>query len=250
MLEVQRLSIDYRSVKALDNIDLRLNWGELVGLIGPNGAGKSTLLQAILGLVPITQGRILLDGESLQQQRQRIAYVPQRSHIDWDYPITAWQVVMMARQMRRGWWQRPSRQSRQQVDAALERVGMLHLGQRQIGELSGGQQQRIFLARAIAQEADLLLLDEPLTGVDKQTEQIVLDIFTALKEEGKTILVSSHEWGQALNRYDRLLLLNQTLLANDTPQRVMTFDNIQRAFGQSLPIQPNLSARTEMPLFC
>lgn len=250
MLEVQSLSIYYRAIKALDNIDLTLHAGELVGLIGPNGAGKSSLLKAMLGLIPIHQGRILLNGQSLRNQRSQIAYVPQRSQIDWDYPITAQQVVMMACAARQGWFQWPSAQSRQQTMAALERVEMADLAERQIGELSGGQQQRVFLARAIAQDASALLLDEPLAGVDKRTEQIVLDVFAELKAEGKTLLVSSHEWGQALNHYDRLLLLNQRLLADDVPQMVMTFENIRQAFGRDLSAPSTHASDWESMLFC
>lgn len=203
-----------------------------MGLIGPNGAGKSTLIKAILGLIP-GRGEVLLQGAPLQRQRHRVAYVPQRSQIDWDYPITAWNVAMMAQTVQTGWLRSPSPQSKRLVTAALERVDMLNFRQRQIGQLSGGQQQRIFLARALAQQADLLLLDEPFTGIDKKTEAMMLNLFTELKAQGKTLLVCSHEWGEALHRYDRLLLLNRQLLADDTPTAVMTMDNIRRAYGEN-----------------
>ncbi|WOD40976.1 ABC transporter ATP-binding protein [Nodosilinea sp. E11] len=230
MLEVQNLSVNYRGRQALDDISLRLGAGELVGLIGPNGAGKSTLIQAMLGLVPC-RGQVLFKGAPLRR-RQSVAYVPQRSRIDWDYPITAGQVAMMAQAALAGWFRQPSQRAKQRVTVALERVDMLDLCDRPIGQLSGGQQQRIFLARALAQEADLLLLDEPFTGIDKKTEALMLAIFAELQQEGKTLVVCSHEWGEALHRYDRLLLLNRRLLADDTPQAVMTLDNIQRAYGQ------------------
>jgi len=138
--------------------------------------------------------------------------------------------------------------ARRLAEAALDRVGMLDLRYRQIGELSGGQQQRIFLARALAQQADLFLFDEPFVGVDKKTEAVILDVFAELKHQGKTLLICSHEWGQALARYDRLLLLNQRLLANDTPDAVMTLENIQRAYGESL--HPSLNSGAEPLLFC
>ena len=256
MLEVCHLSVNYRGIRALEDVSLTLLPGELVGLIGPNGAGKSTLIRAILGQAP-GAGQVLFRGQPLRSQRQKIAYVPQRSQIDWDYPITAWNVVMMAQTPRLGWlrWppgpvSRPSPRARAQqtVAAALERVGMLSLRHRAIGELSGGQQQRVFLARALAQEADLFLLDEPLTGVDKKTEAILLDLFTELKAQGKTLLVCSHEWGEALQRYDRLLLLNQRLIANDRPQTVMTMENIQQAYGASL--KPALAGNVKIPFFC
>lgn len=247
MLEVQHLSVNYRGLQALQDVSFSLASGELVGLIGPNGAGKSSLIKALLGLIPAQAGRVLYDGVPLRQQRQKVAYVPQRSQIDWDYPITAWNVAMMARTQRSGWFRSPSKASRQIVADALDRVGILDLSQRQIGELSGGQQQRVFLARAIAQEADLFLFDEPFTGVDKKTEAIILDIFEDLKRQGKTLLVCSHEWGQTLRRYDRLLLLNRTLLANGDPDTVMTLDNIQQAYGQTQSLSV---ARQVEAFFC
>ena len=232
MLQVQNLSASYRNSPALHNISVTLSCGDLVGLIGPNGAGKSTFIKAMLGLIP-HRGNVTLNHVPLAKQRRHVAYVPQRSLIDWDYPITAWNVAMMAQSALAGWLNRPSGVARQRVTVALERVDMLHLADRPLGELSGGQQQRVFLARALAQDADLFLLDEPFTGIDRKTEALMLDIFRELKAEGKIIIVSSHEWGEALNRYDRLLLLNRSLLADDVPQVVMTYDNIQRAYGQA-----------------
>ena len=236
MIEIQSLSVNYRGVLALDNVSARLMAGETVGLIGPNGAGKSTLLKAMLGLLPIGGGRVLLNGSPLSQQRRHVAYVPQRSHVDWDYPTSAWSVVMMARTTAIGWLKWPNRAERAIVQTALERVEMWDLRHRQIGQLSGGQQQRIFLARALAQQADVFLMDEPLTGVDKRSEQIISDLLNELRQQGKTIVVCSHEWGKSLNRYDRLLLLNRTVLANGTPQDVMTAGNIQQAFGAAMPV--------------
>lgn len=247
MLEVQNLSVNYRGTWALEEVSLALAPGQLTGLIGPNGAGKSTLIKAMLGLVPVHQGQVLFEGRPLKRQRQRVAYVPQRSQIDWDYPVTTWTVVTMAC-MRSGWFGKSRFQIEQVARDALSRVDMLNLRSRQIGELSGGQQQRVFLARALAQQADLFLFDEPFTGVDKKTEAIILEVFAELCARGKTLLVCSHEWGDALNRYDRLLLLNQRLLANDTPQAVMTLDNIRRAYGENL--QFSQDNRTEMPFFC
>jgi manganese/iron transport system ATP-binding protein len=246
-LEVRQLSARYRSALALQDVSVTLQRGELVGLIGPNGAGKSTFIKALLGLIPF-QGQVLFQGLPLRKSRQRVAYVPQRSHIDWDYPITAWNVAMMAQSALAGWLRRPSQVAKQRVTVALERVDMLHLADRPLGELSGGQQQRVFLARALAQDADLLLLDEPFTGIDRKTEALMLTILNELKGEGKILLVSSHEWGEALHRYDRLLLLNRTLLANDVPQAVMTYDNIQRAYGQASPSSSQPAAYAEF--FC
>ena len=246
MLEVENLSVNYRGLTALEDVSLSIGPGELVGLIGPNGAGKSTLIQALLGLVP-SRGQVLFQGAPLRRRRRSVAYVPQRSRIDWDYPITAGQVAMMAQSALAGWGRRPGQQAKQRVTVALERVDMLHLCDRPIGQLSGGQQQRVFLARALAQNADLLLLDEPFTGIDKRTEALMLGIFAELQTQGKTLMVCSHEWGETLSRYDRLLLLNRRLLADDTPAAVMTLDNIQRAYGQSQASAP-VSAYAEF--FC
>ncbi|MEM8546128.1 MAG: metal ABC transporter ATP-binding protein, partial [Cyanobacteria bacterium P01_H01_bin.119] len=233
MLTVQNLSVNYRGIEALTAVSLTLQPGEWVGLIGPNGAGKSTLVKAILGLTPY-RGQILLNGASLKRQRRQAAYVPQRSQIDWDYPVTAWNVVMMAQTRALGWGRSPDNKAKKLVSAALDRVEMLSLKHRPIGQLSGGQQQRIFLARALAQQPNLFLLDEPFSGIDKKTEAMILSIFADLSQQGKTLLVCSHEWGEALNRYDRLLLLNRRLLADDTPQAVMTMENIQQAYGSNI----------------
>jgi manganese/iron transport system ATP-binding protein len=236
MLEVHNLSVNYRGIRALDGVSFRLQPGELAGAVGPNGAGKSTLIKALLGLVPIDGAphRPCLNwhGQPVRSLRQVAAYVPQRSQVDWHYPVTAWQVVLMGRTVRAGWGRRHSRAARIAAEAALRRMDLWDLRDRRIGELSGGQQQRVFLARAIAQDADLFLLDEPLTGVDRKTEAIVRDLLDEWRTTGKMTLVCSHEWGNALNRYDHLLLLNQTLLADGSPMEVMTFENIQRAYGQ------------------
>ncbi|MBF2035852.1 MAG: metal ABC transporter ATP-binding protein [Leptolyngbyaceae cyanobacterium T60_A2020_046] len=244
MLDIENLSVNYQGVCALDGVSLTLRPGEMVGLIGPNGAGKSTLIKAILGLVRY-RGRIELQGVPLRRQRQRMAYVPQRSQIDWDYPATVWTVALMSQTAVAGWLRRPSQEQQARVRAALARVGMDRLRHRPISQLSGGQQQRVFLARALAQHADIFLLDEPFTGIDKKTEAIMLEVFDALRAEGKTLLVSCHEWGEALNRYDRLLLLNGRLLADDTPQAVMTMENIRQAYGEAF--QPERSSPAHRP---
>ena len=231
MLKVEHLFVNYRSVKALEDISFNLPTGKLVGLLGPNGAGKSTLIKALLGLIPVQAGRVLYRDASLLQQRRQVAYVPQRSQIDWDYPTTVWNVVMLSRIAHAGWFRSPSRQSVEIVKESLRRVEMLDLRAQPIGELSGGQQQRVFLARAIAQQADLLLLDEPLAAVDKKTEALIFQIYDELKNEGKTLLISCHEWGGILNQYDQLMLLNQRLIAYGAPQAVMTPANLEQAYG-------------------
>lgn len=234
MLKVQQLAVSYRGVRGLDAVSFSIRAGELVGVVGPNGAGKSTMLKAMLGLIPIEHGKVEYCTCPLHRQLEKVAYIPQRSQIDWDYPITVWNVVLMARTRSLGWLRSPGRPAKEFVKAALARVEMLDLKHRRIGELSGGQHQRVFLARALAQQADLFFFDEPFTGVDKKTEGIMLDVFDELRSQGKILLLSTHEWGQSLSKLDRLLLLNQRLIASGTPQEVMTTENLQQAYGTYL----------------
>ena len=234
MLEIQNLSIDYRGTRAVHNVSFCVPTGHLVGIIGPNGAGKSTLVEAILNLVPVTQGVISFKGMPLKRQLLKTAYVPQRSLIDWDYPVTVWNVVMMAQTIQTGLFRGFSRQARHQARAALERVGMYELRHRSIGELSGGQQQRVFLARALAKEAELLIFDEPFTAVDRKTEDIIYEIFQELRAAGKTLLVINHDLGDSLAIYDQLLLLNKRLIAQGARHEVVTSDNLERAYGRGL----------------
>ncbi|NJL00944.1 MAG: metal ABC transporter ATP-binding protein [Spirulinaceae cyanobacterium SM2_1_0] len=230
-LDICNLTAGYRGSTAIANINAQLQGGEVVDVLGPNGAGKSTLLKAMLGLMPCLQGSTQLDGQPLHQQLRRVAYVPQRSAIDWDYPIAAWNVAMMGRTRQTGWLRPPSRQSREIVAAALDRMGMLALAQRPIGELSGGQQQRIFLARALAQEADAFCLDEPFVGVDKQTEAVIYALFAELKAAGKLLVVVSHDLSENLDHYDRFLLLNRQVIALGDRAQVFTPENLARAYG-------------------
>jgi manganese/iron transport system ATP-binding protein len=248
MLEVHELAVNYRGVRGLDSVTFQVQPGELVGVIGPNGAGKSTMFRAMLGLIPKVNGAVNYCTCPLHRQLERVAYVPQRSLIDWDYPITVQNVVMMARTRQLGWFRSPGRATKEIVNRALERVEMLHLRDRRIGELSGGQQQRVFLARALAQQADLFFFDEPFTGVDKKTEAVMLEVFSELRHNHKILLISSHDWGQTLTKLDRLLLLNQSLIADGTPQQVMSPENIQRAYGA--PISLYHHHDMDSTLFC
>jgi manganese/iron transport system ATP-binding protein len=232
MLEVKKLSANYRCHQALEGINFAIASGQVVGVIGPNGAGKSTMLKAMLGLIA-SNGIVMYGGVPLKRQRQKVAYVPQRSHIDWDYPTTVKNVVMMARTVKTGLFRRPSRMSRELVKTALERVGIWDLRDRPIGELSGGQQQRVFLARAIAQQADILFFDEPFTGVDRQTEEVIFDIFDELKSQQKILLVVNHDLGDTLKHYDQLILLNKKLIALGSQTEVITPNNINQAYGHN-----------------
>jgi manganese/iron transport system ATP-binding protein len=230
-IRVNHLSVVYRDVLALEDISVTVQPGQLTGLIGPNGAGKSTLIKALLGLVPTTQGSVFYGDRSLADQRHRIAYVPQRSQIDWTYPATVWDVVMMGRVRKTGWLRSFSPVSRHTALAALEQVGMDALRDRPIGALSGGQQQRVFLARSIAQEADVFCFDEPFVGVDQKTEAILFDIFHQLTRQGKLVLVVNHDLGESITHFDQLILLNRHVVASGARQSVIQRDHLHRAYG-------------------
>jgi manganese/iron transport system ATP-binding protein len=232
MLEVCDLGVSYRNTWAINGVSFCLQPGQLTGLFGPNGAGKSTLIKGILGLIPVARGIVRYNSQPLKQQLKKVAYVPQRNKIDWDYPITVEKVVMMGRITATGWFKKPSHNSRVIVNHALERVNMMQFRQHQIRELSGGQQQRVFLARAIAQQADLFFFDEPFNNIDCRTEAIIFEVFQELKQQQKTLLVISHDLGETLDYYDRLLLLNQKLIAAGNRQQVLTNQNIQQAYGK------------------
>lgn len=234
MLEVKQLNVNYRGVRAVEDVSFSSQPGQIVGVIGPNGAGKSTLIKAMLGLVPTENGIVKFRDKALKHQLHSVAYVPQRSQIDWDYPITVWNVAMMSRTIHTGWFRSHSRQSKEIVKSALERVGMLELRSRQIGELSGGQQQRVFLARALAQQAELLFFDEPFVGVDKKTESIMFDVFEELKTQGKILILITHDLGATLTKCDSLLLLNKQIIAQGSLKEVVTAENLQNAYGDSI----------------
>lgn len=238
MLEVEHLEVSYQDVRVVEDVSFAIAKGQMVAVIGPNGAGKSTVFKAILGLVPASSGRVRYQSRSLQRQLRTVAYVPQRSQVDWDFPVTVWGAVMMSRTRHRNWLTSWLKKSACHCDMivkdALKRVGMWEFRDRQIGELSGGQQQRVFLARAIAQEAELLFFDEPFVGVDKKTEAVIFDVFAELKAQSKILLVITHDLGSNLDNYDRLLLLNKELIAEGNRDEVITSQNIQRAYGDSV----------------
>lgn len=230
-VSVKHLGVQYRTVEALKDITCNIKPGQLTGIIGPNGAGKSTLMKAMLGLVSAKSGTTIYKGKSLMEQLEAVAYVPQRSQIDWTYPATVWDVVLMGRVRKTGWFRRFSTVSRRLAAQALERVGMSEYRNRPIGQLSGGQQQRVFLARALSEEAEIFCFDEPLAGIDKKTEGVVFDILHELTDAGKTVLVVHHDLGQAIANFDELILLNQKLIACGPRQQVLSVDNVERAYG-------------------
>lgn len=238
-LEAEELNVNYEKVSVLWDLSFQIPTGLLVGIIGPNGAGKSTLLKAALGLLKPLSGKISLHG--------KIAYVPQRESVDWDFPITAEEVVLMGRYGRLGLFGRPRKADREATALAIEQVGMEDYADRQIGELSGGQQQRLFIARAIVQMADILLLDEPFAGVDLATEKAIMELLRKLKGQGKTILMVHHDLPSVEEYFDWVLLLNTRLFGCGPVKEVFTRKNLARAFGKSERLfdeAANLSAKT------
>ncbi|MEM1425408.1 MAG: metal ABC transporter ATP-binding protein [Cyanobacteria bacterium P01_H01_bin.130] len=230
MLDVQNLTAVYRDRVALADVSLTVSPGELVGILGPNGAGKSTLLKAVVGLVTLESGRVAYGDSPACGQKRKIAYVPQRAAIDWSFPICVERAVLTGRTVQRGWWRSLKQGDRAVARAAMERLGIWQWRRRPVGELSGGQQQRVFLARAIAQDAEVFLLDEPLTGVDRESEALLWGVVDELRQDGRILLVSSHEWGRSLERYDRLVLLNRSLVAVGEPQVVLSPENLARTY--------------------
>lgn len=233
-LDVDRLTVSYFDTHALDGVSVRLPVASLIGIIGPNGAGKSTFLKAILGLIPARIEQLRVLDHSLEDVRSRVAYVPQRSAIDWDFPVRVQDVVLMGCYPKLGLFKRPSKAQKAFAMECLERVGMSDHAERQIGELSGGQQQRVFLARALAQEAELLLLDEPFVGIDVASEQMIIELLRTLRAEGRTIVVVHHDLHKAEDYFDTLMLLNKQLIAVGPPSDILTPEWLEPAYGLPL----------------
>lgn len=224
VLNVRNLSVSYNGSRALDGVSLEVDAGQRVAIVGPNGAGKSTLFRAMVGLISHQVGSVETHGTEL-------GYITQRSAVDWSFPVTVHDVVMMGRVGKMGWlrWQRPI--DREVVQRCLREVGMAAYADRQIGELSGGQQQRVFIARALAQEAGILLMDEPFSGVDASAQETILEILSQLHEQGVTMLVSTHDLNLAVEWSDRLALLNGKLIAYGPPREVVTPERLAEAYG-------------------
>jgi ABC-type Mn2+/Zn2+ transport system ATPase subunit len=235
-LEIRDLSAGYGGPPALRDVSLVLPRATITAVVGPNGSGKSTLLKAILGLTPEVSGEIRVGGTSADRVRDRIAYVPQREAVDWGFPITAADVVMMGRYPRLGLLRRPGSEDRERVAEALSRVGMEPLASRQIGALSGGQQQRVFLARALVQEASVLLLDEPMTGVDQATEQAINELLHDLRGDGATVVITTHDLESAAEDCDLLAFVNHRLVAFGPPTETFTPETLHATFGGELLI--------------
>jgi ABC-type Mn2+/Zn2+ transport system ATPase subunit len=216
---------------ALHGISVTVEPGEKVALVGPNGSGKSTLLKLIIGLEPLEHGSISVYGHRATECRHRVSIVPQRSTVDWRFPVTVRQVVLMGRYVHLGWLKRPGKTDHQIVDDALERMRIPDLADRQVGELSGGQQQRVMLARTLAHDADLLLLDEPLNHVDLTTQELIFHTIEELCRDGKTAIVSTHDLGLLDVHFSRALFLDRTIIADGPVSEVVSADTIAKAYG-------------------
>jgi manganese/zinc/iron transport system ATP- binding protein len=235
-VEIHDMTVAYHRKPVLWDIDLVVPEGKLVGIVGPNGAGKSTLIKAVLGLVPLASGKVEIFGRPVAQQRRLIGYVPQRETVDWDFPVTALDVVLMGTYARLGWFRRPGPAERARAQDCLAQVGMADLAGRQIRQLSGGQQQRVFLARALAQDARIYFMDEPLAGVDAATEQAVVALLHGLRAEGRTVLVVHHDLQTVRDYFDHVILLNLRLVAAGPTAATFTRQNLQRTYGGRLTI--------------
>ncbi|MEK6643314.1 MAG: ABC transporter ATP-binding protein [Planctomycetota bacterium] len=235
-VEVHDVTIAYHRKPVLWDIDLLLPAGHLIGIVGPNGAGKTTLLKAILGLVPLASGRVEVFGRPLRSQRKRIGYVPQRETVDWDFPVSALDVVLMGRYGRLGWFRRPRQSDHRLSLDALNRVGMSDFADRQINQLSGGQQQRVFLARALAQDAELYFMDEPFAGVDAATESAIVEILKSMRRDGKTVIAVHHDLQTVADYFDRVVLLNMRVVAAGPTAEVFTRQRLQETYGGRLTL--------------
>ncbi len=235
-LAIHDMTVAYHRKPVLWDIDYDAPPGKLIAIIGPNGSGKTTLIKAVLDLVPRASGRVRFFGQSYRKHRSRVGYVPQRGSVDWDFPVSALDVVAMGLYRKIGWCKPIASKYRRAAMESLDRVGMASFSKRQISQLSGGQQQRVFLARALAQDADLYLMDEPFAGVDAATERAIVAILHELRTEGKTALVVHHDL-QTVNEYfDHVVLLNMRLVATGPTAEVFTKENLRSTYGGKLAL--------------
>jgi len=230
VIEVRDLTVAYNESPVLWDVDLDIEPGKATAIVGPNGAGKSTLLKAVLGLVPIAAGATRIYGAKLETVRNRVAYIPQRGTVDWDFPTTALDVVTMGRYGRIGWFRRPGKADRAIAAECLAKVAMADFAKRQISQLSGGQQQRVFLARALAQEADLYLMDEPFVGVDAVTERAIVQLLHDVRDAGNTVVAVHHDLESVRDYFDNVVLLNVRLIESGPVAEVFTEENLRRTY--------------------
>ncbi|HSM72740.1 MAG TPA: metal ABC transporter ATP-binding protein [Anaerolineales bacterium] len=233
ILDVSLLTVRYNGRAALENVTFHLHEGERIAVVGPNGAGKSTLIKVVAGVLPPTSGEVRIFG-SRPRGHVCIGYIPQRSQVDWNFPVSVADVVMMGRSAKLGPLNFPHKRDWEFVNHALETVELTELASRQIGQLSGGQQQRMFIARALAQESELMLMDEPLTGLDTPSQEGILDLLDRLRKENVTVMVATHDLDQAASHFDRIMLLNRQIVSFGKSETVMHTDNLLKAYGGRL----------------
>ena len=251
VVEVHDLTVSYNKKPVLWNIDFSIGAGQLIGIIGPNGAGKSTLLKSIMNLINPQSGYVKIFGKTLEEVRDQVSYVPQRESVDWDFPANVLDVVLMGRYKRTGLFGRISKADKNIAIESLEKVGMHGFVKRQISQLSGGQQQRVFLARALAQQTDLYLMDEPFAGVDASTEESILQLLMEMASQGKTILVVHHDLQTAFKYFDWMVMLNTRLIASGPAKDLLDEAIIQETYGGKLPILSalgNLLKERDLPV--
>ena len=235
-LEIHDLTVAFERKPVLWNIDMTLPQGKLVGIIGPNGAGKSTLIKAVMGLLPLSSGYVKIFDQPIDAVRERISYVPQRESVDWDFPASVLDVVLMGRYGKLGLFRRPRKADIDVAMDCLRKVGMEGYIKRQISQLSGGQQQRTFLARALAQQADLYFLDEPFAGVDAATENAIINLLRQMTEAGKTVVVVHHDLQSVTDYFDWVIMLNTRLVAYGPADTTFTQNNLQESYGGKLTL--------------
>ena len=235
-LHVEDLTVSYHGRPVLWDIDVDVPPGVMAAIIGPNGAGKSTFIKSVLELVPATAGHVRLFGKPYSASRKRLAYVPQRTSVDWDFPTTALDVVMMGRYGHLGWFRRPGTEERRRALEALDEMGIAELAERQISQLSGGQQQRVFLARALVQEAEVYFLDEPMAGVDATTERAIVKLLKGLRDRGKTVIVVHHDLQTVREYFDWIVILNVRVIAQGPVTEAYTSSNLRKAYGGQISL--------------
>lgn len=244
-LAVRDLTVAYREKPVLWDIDLTVPSGVLMAIVGPNGAGKTTFIKAALGLVPTAAGEVRMYGDTYTNQRQNIGYVPQRGSVDWDFPASVLDVVVMGLYGKLGWFRRAGRKERKTAMEALEKVGMAAFAERQISQLSGGQQQRVFLARALVQDARLYFMDEPFQGVDATTERAIIDLLRLLRAQGKTVVVVHHDLQTVPEYFDWTMLLNVRRIASGPVEKVFTDENLRLTYGGRVGFLRNAVSASE-----
>lgn len=241
IIEAHDLTVLYGNKPALWNVDFTLPSEKVIGIMGPNGSGKSTLLKSIMGIIEPSSGFTKVYDQSIDEVRDRVSYVPQRQEIDWDFPASVWDIVSMGRFNKRGLFKKLNAEDEHVISQCLEKVNMLSFAKRQISQLSGGQQQRVFLARALAQEGELIMMDEPFAGVDISTEEMIIELLKEMKDQGKTLVVVHHDLHTARSYFDHLVLLNTRLVACGPIEEVFTDKILTETYGGKLTTMSKIS---------